>query len=220
MLVLLWIWQDAFRQMSLHTLTYSEFKTDLARGEVAECTVGEDEIEGRLVPKPTGKTSAAARGRPKEDLPGPSPFLFRTVRVEDPKLIEQLQAAGVKYSGRPRASSPISAGLDTPDRAMMFLWVAFFAPIGAAGETVLSFGKSRAKLVAELESPGSRSTTLRAVTRRNMSFKKSSISCAIQNATTPWRENSQRRLARRPAGNRQDSAGQSRRRRSQVPFFS
>jgi hypothetical protein len=39
MIVLLWVWQDALRQVSLHTIPYSEFKSRLARGEVSECIV-------------------------------------------------------------------------------------------------------------------------------------------------------------------------------------
>ncbi len=39
MLILLWIWQDALRQVSMHTIPYSEFKSRLARGEVSDCTI-------------------------------------------------------------------------------------------------------------------------------------------------------------------------------------
>ncbi len=139
MLMFFWIWQDAFGTMAQHTLAYSEFKGYLTRGEVAECAVGPDEIDGRIVPKAAGKAAAA-------------PFPFRTVRVEDPRLIEQLQAAGVKYTGeRPGFLSQLLWIWILPLGAMALLWMALSRRLGAAGESVLGFGKSRAKLVAERE---------------------------------------------------------------------
>src|SRR5262245_6092737 len=72
-------------QPTLKTIPYSEFKEYLARKEVAECVVRPDEIRGRIEPKPDKKGEKEA------------PFNFRTVRVEDRKLTEQLDAAGVKY---------------------------------------------------------------------------------------------------------------------------
>ncbi len=94
-LILLWLWQDAFRQVSLRTIPYSEFKSHAARGEISECTIEEDEITGKVTQKPATVPTpgAKAEGRPAE------PFLFRSVRTEDPKLVEDLQKAGVEFSG-------------------------------------------------------------------------------------------------------------------------
>ena len=64
LLVMLWMWQEAFRQLNVRVIPYSEFKLDLRAGEVIECTVGEDEINGRIQPKassgPPGAMSATA----------------------------------------------------------------------------------------------------------------------------------------------------------------
>ena len=85
-----------FRQVALRTIPYSEFKTHLARGELSECIVEEDEITGKVTPKTSAEagpqTGKAATGRE-------TPFHFRSVRIEDPKLVEDLQKAGDKYSG-------------------------------------------------------------------------------------------------------------------------
>src|SRR5215469_468508 len=61
MLLLLWLWQGTITQLSYKTIPYSEFKSHLARGEVTECTVKEDTIEGKIQPNPpAGAQSDAA----------------------------------------------------------------------------------------------------------------------------------------------------------------
>src|ERR1041385_3214253 len=96
--LLLWLWQTAMNHFMVETIPYSDFKNYLARSEVVECSVKETEITGKIqpktspVPSPTTSTNALAPGQDKS-------FLFRTIRLEDPKLVEQLQAAGTKYVG-------------------------------------------------------------------------------------------------------------------------
>src|SRR4051794_23526280 len=90
--LVLWMWQDAYHQLAVRTIPYSEFKDYLGRKEVTEVHIGPDEIRGRIEPKPAAKEGEAA---PE----APPPFTFRVVRVEDPKLVEELQAAGVKFDG-------------------------------------------------------------------------------------------------------------------------
>ncbi len=60
MLLMLWIWQDQWRQMSVKSIPYSEFKEHLARGEVSECEIQDTEITGKIVPKPAGAEAPAA----------------------------------------------------------------------------------------------------------------------------------------------------------------
>jgi hypothetical protein len=45
MLAMLWMWQQAFRQATVHTIAYSEFKQHVASGEVVECAIYEDANE-------------------------------------------------------------------------------------------------------------------------------------------------------------------------------
>ena len=51
LLLLLWFWQDLFSSMRVQTIPYSQFKQYLARGEVKDCDVEQDEILGTIVPK-------------------------------------------------------------------------------------------------------------------------------------------------------------------------
>ena len=57
MLILLWLWQDAFYQMTIRTIDYSQFKAYLAKGEVVQCDIKDDEIVGRIRLKPAPDAS-------------------------------------------------------------------------------------------------------------------------------------------------------------------
>jgi cell division protease FtsH len=158
-LLLLWMWQEAIQQVTVHTIPYSEFKARMARGEVTECAVKETEIEGKIVPKPAPPPAShptSTRAAVKHAATTQSaetetkPFIFRTVRVEDPKLVEDLEAAHVKFLGvRPGFLSQFLWSWLLPIGAMVALWVFLSRRLGAAGESVLSFGKSKARLVAD-----------------------------------------------------------------------
>ena len=63
-------------------LSYSEFRKAVRDGQVTELILGDDRIRGSLKPASDGKARQ-----------------FTTVRVEDPKLVEDLEASGVKYTG-------------------------------------------------------------------------------------------------------------------------
>src|SRR5574341_1043579 len=70
-------------------IPYSEFKTAVAAGKVAEVAVAPTMIHGRMKPEGApGATPADKEGR-----------LFDTVRVEDPDLVRELQAHEVKVTG-------------------------------------------------------------------------------------------------------------------------
>src|SRR5215510_7035433 len=86
-LLVMWIWQELFTAASVRTIPYSEFKQYLARHEVAEAVVKQDEIDGRIVRRAeSGAKSAPAEpgasvGSKKEMPEAPAeakPFLFRT----------------------------------------------------------------------------------------------------------------------------------------------
>ncbi|MCA9182545.1 MAG: AAA family ATPase, partial [Planctomycetales bacterium] len=75
---------------------------------------------------------------------------FRTVRVDDPKLIEDLEAADVKFSGvHPGFLTNLFMAWIIPIGVMFLLWTFLARRIGTAGQSVLGIGKSRAKLVGE-----------------------------------------------------------------------
>jgi cell division protease FtsH len=78
------------------------------------------------------------------------PFFFRTVRVDDPDLVKELQAAGVEYSGvRPSALSEFLLAWVLPIAVMIGLWSLIARRMGATSEGILGIGKSRAKLIMD-----------------------------------------------------------------------
>jgi cell division protease FtsH len=80
----------------------------------------------------------------------PEEFIFRTIRVEDPKLVEDLEAAGVEFVGvRPGFLSQFLLSWILPLGLMFLLWSFLSRRLGMAGQAALSIGKSKAKLVAD-----------------------------------------------------------------------
>jgi cell division protease FtsH len=164
-LFLLWIWQELFRQFAVQTIPYSEFKTYLSRQEVVEASITQDEIVGRIEPRVAAEEKAPSVGAtpkaagdaqpgrspsPQKTATETNPFYFRTVRVEDPDLVNELQAAGVEYSGtRPSALSQFLMAWVLPLLVMFGLWTLLASRFRAGGEGVLGIGKSRAKLIVD-----------------------------------------------------------------------
>jgi cell division protease FtsH len=141
---LVWLWQQGLSALAYQTLSYRDFKKHLAAGEVTQVSLGADEITGKLKPAPG---EAAKPGEPAK----PSEVLFRTVRVEDPGLVPALEAAGVDYTGVRQSLLPqILLAWVLPIGLLLVLWIGIFRRFGGGtSQAVLSFGKSRAKLVAD-----------------------------------------------------------------------
>jgi cell division protease FtsH len=165
MLLATWGWQELFGQFAVRTIPYSQFKAHLERREVAEAAVKQDEVAGRIVPLAEQQTNAAP-AVPELQAPDAStnetplglhralaetkPFFFRTVRVDDPDLVKELQAAGVEYSGiRPSALTQFLLAWVLPIAVMIGLWSLLARRMGAASEGILGIGKSRAKLIVD-----------------------------------------------------------------------
>ncbi len=81
----------------------------------------------------------------KEDI-----VLFRTVRVKDDKLVEELEAHGVEFSGtRDSMIGQIFWGTIVPIAFWIGLWFLLMKGMGTPGSGLLSIGKSRAKVSVE-----------------------------------------------------------------------
>ena len=96
--------------------------------------------------KPSGSPSAGKEKTP----PKPPSFLFRTVRVEDPDLVDEMQKAGVEFSGEhPSFLSQFLWSWIVPIAVMFFLWQLLARRLGGLRQGLMSFGASKAKLVAD-----------------------------------------------------------------------
>jgi cell division protease FtsH len=131
-LTLLAIGQAYFLAPAGRQMSYSDFKNLVRGGQVAEVSVGDTIIQGTLKKPENGSTA------------------FTTTRIEDPKLIEELDEANVKYSGEVVSRwLPEVLGWVVPFILLFAVWSFFFRRIGGAEGGVMSFARSRAKIYAE-----------------------------------------------------------------------
>jgi cell division protease FtsH len=137
-LLLLGLAQMYYLTPNGRSLPYSEFKTQLKNGQVAEVTIADQVIRGTLK-------------QPATDDPKKSQQ-FTTTRVEDPKLTEELEARGVKYNGElVNRWLPDLLGWIIPLIFFIGIWGFFFRRMGGAEGGVMSFARSRAKIYADDE---------------------------------------------------------------------
>ncbi len=136
LLLLLGVVQMYFMVPPGRTLSYSEFKALVRSGDVSEVMIGEQSLRGTLKPK-------GGEGKPQP---------FTVNRVEDPKLAEELDAKGVKYTGEAMNRWVTDLlGWVIPVLFIMALWGFFFRRMGGAEGGVMSFARSRAKIYADDE---------------------------------------------------------------------
>jgi cell division protease FtsH len=122
-----WFLAPAGRQVS-----YSEFKTAVRAGQVADVTVGDQTVRGTFKTEVSGSRN------------------FTTARIDDPKLLEELDAAGVKYTGELVSRwLPEVISWVIPLVLLFALWSFFFRRMGGAEGGVMSFARSRHKVFAE-----------------------------------------------------------------------
>jgi cell division protease FtsH len=82
----------------------------------------------------------------------PGNFMFRTVRVTDPDLVAELESHHVKFSGiRPSFLSEFLWAWVLPIGFMILLWRFLSRRIGGLGQSMMGFGASKARLVAETD---------------------------------------------------------------------
>ncbi|HSK10399.1 MAG TPA: ATP-dependent zinc metalloprotease FtsH, partial [Vicinamibacterales bacterium] len=115
------------------SIPYSEFKSLLGAGRVAEVTVSDDTIRGRL-----------KDGETEQDR------TFTTVRVEDPNLVDELARQKVSYSGEITSRwLPQLLGWVLPLLFILALMGFFFRRMSSGEGGVMSFAKTRGKIYAE-----------------------------------------------------------------------
>jgi cell division protease FtsH len=122
----------------LEELPYSEFKTLLADGDVAEVTVTRQSLLGKLKPEERSK----------------EPKLFTTVRVEDPDLVKELNVHNVKFTGMIE-NTFLRDIMWWVIPALIFGGIWFFVirrlgqGLGQGQKGFMTVGKSKAKIYAE-----------------------------------------------------------------------
>src|SRR5262245_2587182 len=131
MLVLPSVWGTQAREQ----LPYSDFKTMLRQGRIAQVQIDEHTLHGTL--------------RPISDTKKVPLQSFVTVRVEDPGLLHDLEAQGVQYRGQydNTVLKTLLAWL-IPLSLAIVIWALLLRRM-SFGQGVLRFGKSRARVYVE-----------------------------------------------------------------------
>jgi len=130
-LLLMAIAQTWFMMPAGKQITYSEFKNAVRTGQVAEVAVNEQTVRGTYKREVNGTRNFSAN------------------RIEDPKLLEDLDAAGVKYEGE-FASRVLSELISWLPLLLLFgVWIFFFRRMGSAEGGVMSFARSKHRVFAE-----------------------------------------------------------------------
>src|SRR5471030_1155510 len=132
LLFLLALAQAWFVSPAGQQISYSEFKQAIRSGQVTEVFVGDQSI----------------RGTYKKDTNGGRNF--NTTRIDDPKLVEDLEAANVKYTGETVSRwLPEVLGWVVPLLLLFAVWSFFFKRMGGAEGGVMSFARSKHRVFSE-----------------------------------------------------------------------
>ena len=133
-LLLLALAQTYFLVPAGRQIPYSELKSLLKQGRVAEATVGEQVIRATLKP-----ADAQAKAE-----------IVSATRIEDPTLVAELEQSGVKYSGElMNRWLPELLGWGVFLLLLVAVWSFFLRRMGGAEGGVMSFARSRAKIYSE-----------------------------------------------------------------------
>ncbi|OGS18933.1 MAG: cell division protein FtsH [Elusimicrobia bacterium RIFOXYA2_FULL_50_26] len=129
--MLLWYFMQSVRQIGgEQELPYSEFKQHLRAGEIIKVTVAPEMIHGQYR-GPDGKA-----------------IQFKTVPLQDPKLVEELEQYKVsQFSGHLERGWLMPLLLNWgPMILLIVFWLWMLKGMQTGGKQVMSFGRSKAKL--------------------------------------------------------------------------
>jgi cell division protease FtsH len=150
-MLILFLLQYYFAAPKVETIGYSQFKSLVKKGLVTNLVINEQIIRGEIKPEGVKEVLSAeqlkARGDGTKEDKTALPFV--TVRIEDPELVSDLEAAGVPFRGEVVSQwLPTLLSWVVPVGLFFLLWSFLFRKMGAGG-SLMQFGKSKAKVYIE-----------------------------------------------------------------------
>lgn len=145
------IFQSVLFSSHVETLPYSDFKVLLKAGKLKDITLGEGAITGTL--NTTGIETLLPKQQVEEMLrQGKGDHPFSTLRVNDPNLVQDLEAAKVRFVGQ-ADNKWIGTLLSWIVPAMLFfaVWSFLIKRVGSAAGGMMEIGKSKAKVYMQKE---------------------------------------------------------------------
>ena len=127
-MLLLMLYQKMQTGGQVTDLGYSDFKKRVQAGEVKNAVISGDAIYGDL----------------KE---GEKTVRYKTIPVNDTKMVEELEKAGVQFKSEPDRSWVTGLIVNLGWIALFFFlwWLFFIRQVQAGGKQALAFGKSKAR---------------------------------------------------------------------------
>ncbi|MDV5120684.1 MAG: ATP-dependent zinc metalloprotease FtsH [Candidatus Scalindua sp.] len=117
-------------------ISYSEFKELVRDGRIESCQITSSLIKGTLK---------------VEDYRSEKKKTFVTARVDDPELVKELEAQGVKFSGNYENTwlQQFLFAWIIPIGIFFLIWRFVFKRMGGPTGSIMSFGKSKGKIYAQ-----------------------------------------------------------------------
>ncbi len=143
------ILQNYINVPRVENLPYSDFKTLLKAKKLDEIRLTETDISGTIVLKDIDEFLPFERAEALKKNGGLERS-FYTVRLEDPKLIDDLETAGVKFAGE-KQSRWVGTLLSWVVPVLLFfaLWSYLFRRVGSMTGGMMEIGKSKVKVYVE-----------------------------------------------------------------------
>src|SRR6266702_3831630 len=144
--------QNYFGSAHVEMINYSQFKSLLHKGFIADVAIGETTIEGNMKGEAIKEIFTPERLKKisKDVLEGKTLYPFKVVRVEDPGLTAELEQAKVPFKGVV-ASTWLPAILSwvVPVALFFLLWSYIGRKMGSGSGGLMQIGKSKAKVYIE-----------------------------------------------------------------------
>jgi cell division protease FtsH len=150
--LMLFVLQYYFAAPKVETIGYSQFKSLVKKNLVTNLVVNEQTIRGEIKPEGVKEVLSAEQLKSREEAikEDKSALPFVTVRIEDPDLVTELEAAGVPFKGEVVSQwVPTLLSWVVPVVLFFLLWNYLFRKMGSAGGSLMQIGKSKAKVYIE-----------------------------------------------------------------------
>jgi len=144
--------QSFFFRSPIELISYSQFKSLVKKDYINDLVIRETTIDGNLkgVAFKEIATPEKLKEMSAETLANMKPFPFTTVKVQDPGLTAELEAAKIPFKGEVTSSwLPTLLSWVVPVGLFFLLWTYLGKKMGAAGGGLMQIGKSKAKVYIE-----------------------------------------------------------------------
>jgi cell division protease FtsH len=144
--------QNYFFSSHVELIRYSQFKSLIKKGLITDLAIGETTIQGEMKGEGVKEifTAEKLKDVPQDVREGKKPYRFVTVRVEDPGLTAELEAARVPFNGEVTSTwLPTLLSWVIPAALFFLIWSYFAKKMGSAGSGLMQIGKSKAKVYIE-----------------------------------------------------------------------